>query len=135
MSVMNKIENFFCSEEYCNDSENATLSFTPDELREICNIIIDRCRYSHEKEKYLKDCEELAFRVAELEITNEWIPVSENLPKEWVSVLVCFKSQGGLAQAVSERINKDGIDVWSGLGGIEPVAWMFLPKSYQKGGK
>ena len=54
-----------------------------------------------------------------------WIPTSERLPEEYRSVLVCFMSQGGMAQSVSERI--DG-NRWSALCGFEPVAWMPLPE-------
>ena len=62
--------------------------------------------------------------------TREWISVREKLPEEFVSVLVCYKSQGGMAQAVSERF---GTYKWSGLGGIEPIAWMPLPGPYKEG--
>ena len=54
-----------------------------------------------------------------------WIPVDEQLPEEYRSVLVCFMSQGGMAQSVSERF--DG-NRWSALCGFEPVAWMPLPE-------
>lgn len=66
--------------------------------------------------------------VLEKQITDDWIPVSERLPEEWKSVLVCFKTQGGMAQAVSERF--DG-NRWSALCGMKPIAWMPLPKQYK----
>ena len=51
-----------------------------------------------------------------------WISVKERLPEEWKSVLVCFKSQGGLAQAVSERRGNN----WTGLCGLKALWWMPL---------
>lgn len=63
---------------------------------------------------------------------RHWIPVSEHMPEEFESVLVCYKSQGGMAQAVSERfVNMDGSNRWSALAGIEPIAWMPLPEPYK----
>ena len=62
---------------------------------------------------------------------GEWIPVSERLPKEGESVLVCLQTQGGISQYVSERFNKN---CWSALGGRTPLAWQPLPKPYKKGG-
>ena len=54
-----------------------------------------------------------------------WIPVTERLPEQDRSVLVCFMSQGGMAQSVSERFDDNR---WSALCGFEPVAWMPLPE-------
>ena len=63
---------------------------------------------------------------------SRWIPVSERLPKEFESVLACYKSQGGIVQAVSERLtNMDGSNRWSALAGVEPIAWMSLPEPYK----
>ena len=66
-------------------------------------------------------------------LKGEWIPVSERLPEEGRSVLVCFRSQGGMAQAVSERFNISGEWRWSALGGRKPLAWQPLPEPYKKG--
>ena len=62
---------------------------------------------------------------------NKWIPVSERQPKAFESVLVCYESQGGMAQAVSERLKTDTGYRWSALAGIEPIAWMPLPEPYK----
>ena len=60
---------------------------------------------------------------------GEWIPVSERLPEEGKSVLVCIETQGGMAQYVSERF-KD--KYWSALGGRTPIAWQPLPEPYKE---
>jgi len=56
-----------------------------------------------------------------------WIPVTERLPEEGVSVQVCFRSQGGKAQTVSERfVDNRNQSYWSGLCGMKPTHWMPL---------
>lgn len=62
---------------------------------------------------------------------TRWIPVTERPPKEFESVLVCYESQGGMAQAVSERFRTHTGYRWSALAGIEPTAWMQLPEPYK----
>lgn len=64
---------------------------------------------------------------------SPWIPISEKLPEEFESVLVCYKSQSGMAQCVSERlVNMDGSSRWSAMCGQEPIAWMTLPEPYKE---
>lgn len=62
---------------------------------------------------------------------KEWILCSERLPEEYVEVLVQFKSQGGVAMAVSCLYRKN-TNAWSGLCGIKPIAWKPLPEPYKK---
>ena len=59
---------------------------------------------------------------------QEWIPVKDRLPEEGKSVLVCFKTQDGIAMSVSERFNYER---WSALCGLKPIAWMPLPSPYK----
>ena len=61
-------------------------------------------------------------------VKPRWITVEERLLEEGVSVQVCFRSQGGVAQAVSERINDNNKSYWSGLCGMKPTHWMPLPE-------
>ena len=64
--------------------------------------------------------------------TQRWIPVSERLPKEGETVLVCYQAQGKIAQSVCEWFDMPnrGI-VWSSLCGRTPIAWMPLPEPYK----
>ena len=62
---------------------------------------------------------------------TRWIPITERPPEEFKSVLVCYESQGGMAQAVSERFGTHTGYRWSALAGIEPTAWMQLPEPYK----
>lgn len=65
----------------------------------------------------------------ELRLENQWIPVTERLPEEGVSVQVCFHSQGGKFQAVSERfVDNCNQSYWSGLCGMKPTHWKPLPE-------
>ena len=94
--------------------------------------ILDDSMYQY-NETYLKALE-MAINVLKQEPKAEWIPVSEMLPEEGKTVLVCYHSQGGVAQSVCEWFDMPnrGI-VWSTLCGQKPIAWMPLPKPYKAG--
>ena len=76
--------------------------------------------------------EDVEQAIKALEQESRWIPVSERLPKEGETVLVCYQAQGGVAHSVCEwfDIPNRGI-VWSTLCGKEPIAWMPLPEPYK----
>lgn len=80
------------------------------------------------KADFIKLCADVCMDDSNSENLNRWIPCNERMPEEWESVLVCFKTQGGMAQVVSERF--DG-DRWSALCGMKPIAWMPLPEPYK----
>ncbi len=91
---------------------------------------------THEKIDQAIKCNEalvLGVEALKNQKIERWIPCNEKLPKEFESVLVCYRSQSGIAQAVSERLtNMDGSNRWSTLAGIEPIAWMPLPEPYKE---
>lgn len=114
-----------------------TFEEVQDELRECIN---------HAYRDECEDIEKFGSNIAHLdnamqllneliEIYNDskdnWIPVKTALPEEGKSVLVCLKTQGGMAQAVSERFNISGEWRWSALGGRKPLAWQPLPENYK----
>lgn len=56
----------------------------------------------------------------------KWIPVTERLPDEYVSVL-CYCSRNG-QYGCGERCKEDnGTIYWIGLNGMIPTHWMPLP--------
>jgi hypothetical protein len=65
--------------------------------------------------------------------TQSWIPISEEMPKEGETVLVCYRTQEGISQSVCEWLDMPnrGI-VWSTLCGNTPIAWQPLPKAYEE---
>ena len=62
---------------------------------------------------------------------SKWMPCSKSLPDLCKEVLVTLKTQGGNACYVSSRIEIDGEEIWSGLCGRKPLAWMYLPEPYK----
>ncbi len=67
----------------------------------------------------------------ELPPAQQWIPVSERLPKENETVLGTFKFQGGNGCLTTERIVVNGKERWSASCGLTPIAWMPLPEPYK----
>jgi len=61
------------------------------------------------------------------EQTCEWISCSESLPKERKRVLVCLNAPINQI-CVSQRVDTN---YWIGLGRVNVVAWMELPKAYE----
>lgn len=87
---------------------------------------------SQKNEHYKEEINE-ALDMAISALKGGWIPVKEKLPEEGKSVLVCLRTQGGMAQYVSERMKVTGEWMWTALGGRKPLAWRPLPEPYKKG--
>ena len=72
-----------------------------------------------------------AIKALEEKEADRWIKCSERKPEEQRSVLICYRTQGGIAQAVSERfIRNDGTEGWSAMLGRKPFAWKELGEPY-----
>lgn len=81
-----------------------------------------------------KEHEQLAEWLTELQErrqADEWILVGKRLPDFDEEVLVCYRTQGGMSQMVSYRMDNGH---WWGLSVMccKPVAWKPLGKPYKR---
>ena len=77
------------------------------------------------------DTEEVVRRIKEeYDITNEWIPCSERLPKEYAQYLVCLKSGECYVYWIEDSDWARGMAEKEGI-----LAWMPLPKPYREDGE